>query len=71
MVSGGNLRIATDHEDYAKWIINCFLDDPRFIWQAQSKADWLTQPADHIETKYQKKNLAKSKQAVFLNFVVA
>lgn len=70
MKRGATLRVATDHEDYAKWIIKELLAHECFEWTAKSKADWQVAPADHIETKYQKKNLAKSKQPIFIEFTV-
>jgi len=70
MKPGARLRIATDHEGYAKWIVKLLLARRDFRWLAQSKADWQVQPVDHIETKYQLKNLAGSKRAIFFEAVV-
>ena len=69
MKQGAKLRIATDHEDYAKWIVRELLAHDKFRWLAQSKHDWQTQPTDHIETKYQKKNLANTSRAIFFEAI--
>lgn len=70
MKPGATLRVATDHMGYAEWIISHVLNHPQFTWPAKSKASW-QQPADHIETKYQMKNLAKSAKPVFFEFKAA
>ncbi len=69
MKRDARLRIATDHEDYAKWIARELLEHDKFRWLAGSRADWQTQPIDHIETKYQKKNLANTTRAIFFEAV--
>lgn len=66
---GARLRIATDHDDYKKWIAIRLLETPDFTWLAQSRADWETQPADHIETKYQKKAFNEGRKSVFFELV--
>ena len=60
---GGILRIATDHAEYGEWILEKFAHHGSFKLALKSyKA-----PADHIETKYQKKGLAGN-NPIFLEF---
>jgi tRNA (guanine-N7-)-methyltransferase len=64
----GQMQVATDWLDYARWILRHFLACPRFEWQAQSKTDWESEPEGHIQTKYQKKSLKEGRKAVFMLF---
>ncbi len=54
----GLLRLATDHQEYASWMIALLHDYKDLIWQADQVKAWYQQPADWVETKYQKKALA-------------
>ena len=65
-----DMRIATDHVDYAKWIAAHITSHKGITWQASCKADWQTQPTDHIETKYQKKALNEGRNPVFFNLQI-
>lgn len=67
MRDGARLRIATDHMDYARWILFRGLRHPAFEWTAERVADWLDVPSDHVTTRYQSKLLAGSRP-VFLEF---
>lgn len=67
MRDGARLRIATDHMDYARWILFRGLRHPAFEWTAERVADWLDVPPDHVTTRYQSKLLAGSRP-VFLEF---
>ncbi len=67
MRDGARLRIATDHMDYARWILFRGLRHPAFEWTAERVADWLDVPSDHVATRYQSKLLAGSRP-VFLEF---
>jgi tRNA (guanine-N7-)-methyltransferase len=66
--ANGQMQVATDWQDYAKWILRHFLDCPHFAWTAQSKTDWENEPEGHIQTKYQKKSLKEGRKAVFMLF---
>lgn len=66
---GGELQLATDHHDYAEWMIQHAAHHPCFKWTAHSKADWETPPQGWVQTKYEK--LARSRgnnDIVFLHF---
>lgn len=62
---GGRLLVATDHVDYSEWILEQLLLTPYYKWTAQSPADWLTQPKDWTETKYQRKTSAEGRKPLF------
>ena len=67
MRDGASLRIATDHMEYARWILSHCLRHPAFEWTAERVADWREVPADHVTTRYQSKLLAGS-EPLFLTF---
>ncbi|MBT5414501.1 MAG: tRNA (guanosine(46)-N7)-methyltransferase TrmB, partial [Rhodospirillaceae bacterium] len=50
MRPGAELRLATDHADYAAWMLAHATDHPGFAWTARAAADWRTRPADWPET---------------------
>ena len=43
---GGELRVATDHADYARWTLQHLMSDSRFRWTAECAADWRVRAAD-------------------------
>ena len=55
MKPGAELRIATDWDDYATWILEQLLPHPAFEWTAQTAKDF-TQPwHEWIPTRYEQK----------------
>ena len=54
---GGQVRFATDVRSYADEALERFLEHPNYTWTAKTAADWREAPADHIQTRYQAKNL--------------
>jgi len=65
---GGKLRIATDVKIYADHVMMQMAQDDRFEWTAQKADDWRIAPADHIQTRYESKNLGDC-APVFMDFV--
>ncbi|MBT4878676.1 MAG: tRNA (guanosine(46)-N7)-methyltransferase TrmB [Alphaproteobacteria bacterium] len=63
----GLLRIATDHSEYASWIIAKMINQPVFTWEIKNINDWHKEPCDWTQTKYQEKALA-GKKYYFFNF---
>lgn len=63
--SGALLQLATDHVDYAGWMLEHLLASPYYEWQAHSKADWENPPAIWAETKYQRKTTAQGRNPMF------
>lgn len=66
---GGRLLLATDHADYATWMLEHLQTTPHYRWTAESQADWLTPPADWTETKYQRKTTAEGRAPMFFECV--
>ncbi len=65
---GGILRIATDHKIYKSWTLRQLHACPEFEWTARCGKDWKTEPADWIQTKYQKKALKEGRRPVFFDY---
>lgn len=57
MKPGGQVRFATDVRSYADETLERFLAHPNFDWKATNADDWRIAPADHIQTRYQTKQL--------------
>lgn len=55
MKPGAQLRIATDWDDYATWILEQILPHPAFIWPAATASDWVQPWAEWIPTRYEQK----------------
>ena len=65
---GGELRIATDHMDYAAWALVHLMRDLRFEWHACRAADWRARPDDWVATRYEQKALNAGKNCIYLRF---
>ena len=65
---GGLFRIATDHSVYKSWTLRRMTEDHNFRWTAKTGNDWRRQPADWVETKYQRKAVAEGRRPIFLDF---
>lgn len=65
---GGELRLATDHPGYARWMLAHVLGDGAFAWTARRPADWRTPPADWVATRYQQRAQRMGWAATFLQF---
>jgi len=68
LMDGGELRIASDHMDYVRWVLGHVMRHPDFEWTAEGPEDWRTPPADWIRTRYEQKALAKGDKCVYLRF---
>lgn len=66
---GGELRVATDHSDYARWALQHLMADQRFRWAAECAADWRVRPADWPQTRYEQKALKAGRPCVYLRFL--
>lgn len=58
MKPGSELRLATDHADYACWMLEQLLSHRSFEWQAKGCDDWLKPWPDYTPTRYEQKALA-------------
>jgi tRNA (guanine-N7-)-methyltransferase len=54
---GGQLRFATDWEDYGNWTLKRVLESGLFDWPVTKADDWRCPPADHLTTRYETKGL--------------
>jgi tRNA (guanine-N7-)-methyltransferase len=69
MRPGAELRIATDHMGYLRWILFHCLGHRAFRWLAQGPGDWRSRPADWPSTRYEDKALARGAFCAYLRFV--
>lgn len=65
---GGVLRVATDHKVYKSWTLRQLNENKNFKWTAKTSNDWRKEPADWVETKYQRKAIREGRKPVFLDF---
>lgn len=65
---GGELRVATDHMEYARWTLRHCLGHPSFAWAARRPGDWRARPADSPETRYAAKARGRGARCVYLVF---
>jgi tRNA (guanine-N7-)-methyltransferase len=68
MRPGGTLCIATDHEEYAEWILLHLLNEDIFSWLAVQPDDFRLSPPWWVETRYQEKAAAAGRAPLFLTF---
>jgi tRNA (guanine-N7-)-methyltransferase len=69
LADGGELRFATDHGDCAVSTLADLVRHPAFTWTARRPADWRTQPADWVPTRYEAKARAAGRPPLFFRFV--
>lgn len=68
LLPGGRLLLATDHADYARWMLAHGLRESGLFWTAQSAQDWRRSPVDWVPTRYETKARAAGRRPVFLEF---
>jgi tRNA (guanine-N7-)-methyltransferase len=68
MRPGAELRLATDHVDYLRWMLFHLLAHPAFRWCARGPDDWRRRPADWPPTRYEEKALEKGLRPAYLRF---
>lgn len=66
---GGILRVATDHKVYKGWTLRQVKASGLFTWTAKTFDDWRKEPADWVQTKYQRKAIKEGRKPVFLDFI--
>lgn len=66
---GGELRVATDMMDYARWTLEHVMAHRAFRWTAEHAADWRNRPADWPQTRYEQKALREDRASVYLRFI--
>jgi tRNA (guanine-N7-)-methyltransferase len=68
MRSGGELRFATDVDDYAGWTLKRFLASPHFRWTANRADDWRRPWPEWRTTRYEAKARKEGRGSVYLTF---
>lgn len=66
--TGGILQLATDHADYAGWMLAHTLASEGWQWQARCRKDWETPPENWTPTRYQQKAAMEGRQPMFFRF---
>jgi tRNA (guanine-N7-)-methyltransferase len=66
---GAELRIATDIDDYAGWVLRRFLESPAFRWTAQTADDWRAPWEGWSATRYEAKARIAGRTSAYLTFV--
>jgi len=65
---GGELRFATDIDDYAAWTLRRFVASPLFAWEARTADDWRRPWAGWAPTRYEAKARAAGRGSAYLTF---
>ncbi len=68
MGPGAELRVATDSDDYAGWILARVLASPHFTWTAAAAKDWQEPWDSWPGTRYEAKAKAAGRRPVYLTF---
>ena len=64
----GELRFATDIDDYAGWTLARFLASPLFAWDAATADDWRLPWAGWESTRYESKARREGRASAYLTF---
>ncbi len=68
MKNGAELRIATDHRAYCRWILARILTHTEFAWTNGHRRSWASRPPDWPGTRYEQKAAAAGRDSVYLIF---
>ena len=71
LMSGAELRFATDIDDYAGWTLARLRARPDFVWRASVAQDWLSPWNNWTRTKYEAKAIAAGRRPAYLTFIRA
>ena len=66
--SGGELRVASDIEDYVRWTLMHAQNAKDFEWTAMRADDWRVRPDDWPQTRYEAKSLREGRKPAYLVF---
>ena len=69
MRPGGQVRLASDIDDYCGWALRRFLDAPAFCWQARQSGDWRQPWPDGRSTRYEEKARRELRGSSYLTFL--
>ncbi len=65
---GGELRLATDIDDYACGMLLAMSGSSGFCWLAHGPQDWRQRPADWPQTRYEAKAVAAGRRCYYFRF---
>lgn len=65
---GGELRLATDHGEYGRWMLAHALGVAELEWLAERCIDWQRRTPDWPPTRYEAKAKAAGRPCLFLRF---
>lgn len=68
LADGGELRLATDDQDYLCWMLEHLAREPAFEWTARRADDWRLRPADWPPTRYEQKAIQQGRKPTFLRY---
>ncbi len=68
LVDGAELRLATDHMDYARWMLRHCLAHADFDWLAERPDDWLKPAPGETPTRYEQKAIAAGSKPLYFRF---
>jgi tRNA (guanine-N7-)-methyltransferase len=69
MADGGQLRLASDHRDYVRWMLFHTLQHGAFEWCARGPEDWRIRPSDWPPTRYEEKAAQRGETSIYLEFI--
>ncbi|SLN19216.1 tRNA (guanine(46)-N(7))-methyltransferase TrmB [Oceanibacterium hippocampi] len=69
LAPGAELRLATDHAEYGRWILWHLLDHPAFEWLPEGPGEWRRRPHDWYPTRYEEKALAGGASCLYLRAI--
>ena len=68
LADGAELRLASDHMEYIRWMLFHVLRHDAFEWRCEGPEDWRRPPADAKPTRYEQKALSRGDPCVYLRF---
>jgi tRNA (guanine-N7-)-methyltransferase len=68
MKPGGIWLMATDIQDYARWMLSYMTKSQQFDWTAGSASDWRVPPENWPGTRYEQKAMEQGRQPIYLTF---
>ncbi|MHA1537523.1 MAG: tRNA (guanine(46)-N(7))-methyltransferase TrmB [Alphaproteobacteria bacterium] len=69
LADGAELRLATDHVGYLRWMLEHILRSPHFEWTARRPADFRQRPADWPATRFESKAASQGRPATYLRLI--
>ncbi len=68
LAPGGDLRVASDSDEYIAWTLTHARGAPDFEWTAERADDWRRRPEDWPQTRYEAKSLKDGRRPAYLIF---